>query len=253
VPTLAVSAVFGLLWGSFLQVVKSRLDNIGTAFLGRSYCPNCKRHLKFYDLIPILSFIILRARCRHCKAKISFEHVLFELISALIAVLTVYYFGLTYQAVVLFLSLSALIVASFADIESQEVHLWLLGLGVLTALIFQFSLRFDFFELKNILFGALIAAIIPFAMYFVSRERWMGLGDSVFALWAGILAGYPAAALGIFCAFLFGALYGIIVLVKHGRKANRRIPFGPFIAFGAAVALFWGNILINAYLKLIGL
>lgn len=245
--------LFGLLWGSFLSVVKNRLDNLGTVLVGRSRCSKCKKTLGPLDLIPLVSFVSSWGRCRYCKKKISFEYPALEIVTAILAVLVVWQFGLNLASVILFLSISLLIVASFADISFKEVDLWIFVSGIVLAIVWRILLQSNLDGLRDIVFSAVAAATIPFLMYIISRERWMGLGDCFFALWAGILAGYPAALIAIFSAFLLGGIYGIILLVVKGKKTERKIAFGPFLGLGGAIGLFLGIQIIDYYLKIIGL
>jgi len=249
-----IVVIFGLAWGSFLSVVKNRLDNLGTVLYTRSHCPKCKRQLGAVDLIPILSFILLRGRCRYCKKRISWEYPLFEILSLILAVFVYYKFGFSLASVVLFLSLSALLVCSFVDIQSQEVDLPLFIFGILTALFWALlrnGASPDAF--KELFWAVAVAVVVPLGLYLISREKWMGLGDSFFALWVGLLSGFPQAALAIFLAFFLGAIFGIIALVIKGKRKTSRVAFGPFIGLGGIIALGWGQQIIDFYLSFIGL
>ena len=249
-----VAVLIGILVGSFLTCLKNRLDNLGSILFGRSQCPKCKHKLGFLDLFPILSYLVLRGKCRYCKGKIPLEYILIELVTTAVALLVYMYFGFSLGSLALFLSLCLLIVASAVDIESREVHLYLLVTGIALAAISWIVLNFSSAGLFNLILGMVSAALIPFVFYLVSREKWMGLGDSLFALWIGALCGYPAALAGIMIAFFSGAMFGIMVLVlKKTDRAHRAIPFGPFIAFGGIVALLYGDRIIDFYLKLLGI
>jgi len=243
--------VFGLAWGSFLSVVKNRLDDFASVFLGRSHCPKCRHILGAFDLIPILSFIFLGGRCRFCHAKISLEYPLTEIISAVLIFLVYLKFGISFRSAILYLSLSALLVASLLDIDSGEVEVSVLLVGIFLALIWYFSGGFSLGRLGSLLWAILITGGIPFFLYLVSQEKWMGLGDTFFAVWIGILSGYPAAFASIFLAFLFGAIFGIIKKAISG-KSQEKIPFGPFLAVAGVIGLFAGTQVINFYIKLFG-
>jgi prepilin signal peptidase PulO-like enzyme (type II secretory pathway) len=249
---LIIVIISGLLWGSFLSVVKNRLDDLGSIFFGRSHCPKCRHVLGVFDLIPIVSFLCLRGRCRFCHAKISLEYPFTEIISALLILLVYLKFGISFRSAILYLSLSALLVASLLDIDSSEVEVSVLLVGMLLALIWYFWGGLSFSQLTNLLWAILITGGIPFFLYLVSQEKWMGLGDTFFAVWIGILSGYPNAFAAIFLAFLFGAIFGIIKKVISG-KSQERIPFGPFLAAAGVTGLFAGAQIVSFYLKLFGL
>ena len=195
----------------------------------------------------------MRGRCRHCKKRISIEYPLFEL-AALALTLGVYMkFGVSIYSVALFLSLSCLLVASALDIESMEVELGIFISGIIFALVWYFgSNGLGLSSIALLGWGILLAVFLPLVFYVVSHEKWMGLGDVIFALWAAALVGFPLSGVAMFCAFVSGAIFGIIIIVIGRRSAKVGIPFGPFIALGAIVALFWGNVILDTYLKIIG-
>jgi len=248
-----LAILIGLVWGSFLSVVITRIDNLGTIFFGRSNCPKCKKTLGALDLVPLVSYIAFGGKCRHCKGAIGLKYPLLELLSAALFGTTVILFPLSWPLVFLVISLSALIVAVFVDAESMEVDLWLFVVGVISGSFWLFSHSgWNLVTSSSYLWGILSAILIPFCFYMVSREKWMGLGDVFFALWAGCILGFPRSIIAIFAAFLIGALFGIIYLVVKRKTAGVKIAFGPFVGLGTVVALFWGDKLVQIYLKLLG-
>jgi leader peptidase (prepilin peptidase)/N-methyltransferase len=199
-----------------------------------------------------LSFVLLRGRCRYCKKPIAFIYPLIELVCAGLALIVVAKFGLRISSIFLFISLSLLALASFIDVEDREVDLRILIVGIVLAVIWQAFSIVSWPGAAFILLAGLAAMLVPLAFYLISRERWMGLGDVLFSFWIGVIAGYPAALVAMLVAFLLGGIFGIIILVVHGKKAERRIAFGPFIAIGGLIGLLWGQTIIDFYLKLIG-
>ncbi len=192
-------------------------------------------------------------KCRHCHKKISIEYPLFEIASLALTLGVYLRFGISIFSVALFLSLSCLLVASALDIESMEVELGIFIAGIVFALIWYFGSNGLSLSSAALLgWAILLAVFLPLVFYLVSHEKWMGLGDAIFALWAAILVGFPLSGVAMFCAFVSGAIFGIIMIVMRKRDAKVGIPFGPFIALGAIIALFWGNIILDAYLKIIG-
>ena len=242
---IIIGIVTGLIWGSFLGVVKSRLDDPKLIFWGRSKCPKCKKTLGAFDLIPILSFLVLRGRCRYCKKPIAPLHLAVEILSAILAVAVYTVFGLNIASVFLYLSLSFLLMASLSDIEDQEVDVAFFIIGLATAIIFNVL---SHFSLESIIYGAITFALIPFLLYLISHEKWIGLGDAFFALWAGILVGFPQSLLMVFVAFFLGALFGIIKLLAGA--SSHRIAFGPFLALSAVLGVFWSRVILDYYLNI---
>lgn len=246
--------VIGLITGSFLTALQNRLDNIKSILYDRSRCPKCKHVLAVWDLFPLISFIFLRGKCRYCGKRISPIYPAIELASVVLALFCYHFFGASWQSVILFFSLSVLLLASVSDIRIQEVDMWVFTVGIALALVWRFSLWCDVNTLYDTLLGGVAAAILPFCLSVFSREKWMGFGDSFFAFWIGCLGGFPLSLVGIFLAFLIGSIFGIIILVVEKQKEamKMKIPFGPFIAFGGAVALAYGSVILDNYLKLLG-
>lgn len=139
-----------------------------------------------------------------------------------------------------FLGLIILMFASVIDIKKQEVEWWLLALGVLISITYGL-LKFDCLSLA---FALLSTVSIPLVLVVLSREKWMGWGDVLFATIAGALSGYPYSLITILCAFLAGSLFGIIYLKVNPSKKN--LPFGPFLAFGCLVGIIFGGQILKS-------
>jgi leader peptidase (prepilin peptidase)/N-methyltransferase len=236
----------GLIWGSFLTVVKARVDNPKSIIFGRSKCPNCGKTLSWIELFPLLSYIFLGGKCRHCQKKISFSYPAIEVLSLFLAFLVYYLQGVNVGSVFLFISLSFLLIASVEDIERQEVDLMFFVLGILFALLYV-ALGGNIW--MGVL-GGITTPIIPFALYAISREKWMGLGDSLFAFWTGLIIGYPNSVAMLFLAFLIGSLFGIIKLALKTKK--REVAFGPFLAISCVLSLIYAGTLLNYYMNFVG-
>jgi len=251
----AASIVIGLIIGSFITALQNRLDDVWSIVYGRSKCPHCGHTLGVLDLIPVLGFVFLRGRCRYCGKKIGLHYPMIELLVAVIAVYVNYYFGFSYQSLLLFLSVCILVIACVSDIKNREVEVWLFVSGIFFAVLWRFCVYLDVFTLYDVLLGAFSAAFLPLILSVLSREKWMGYGDSFFAVWAGTLCGFPLGLVGIFLSFLFGSIFGIIILLrkrKSGKILNTKMPFGPFIFFGTLVTLVCGSVILDAYLGLFG-
>lgn len=233
---------------------KNRLDDLGSILVGRSKCPKCHHRLDFVDLFPVLSYCFLGGKCRYCKKRISAEYPIIELLTAAISLFVFGIYGVSTSSVFLFVSLCLLLVASVVDIEGKEVHLHLLVSGIITAALFRIIDHVSLGQALNMLAGMAAGAVIPFAFSIVSKETWMGWGDSFFALWIGALCGYPSVLVAVALAFISGAIFGTLyVVVRKGKKRGLSLPFGPFLAVGAFFALAYGNNMITFYLKVLGL
>lgn len=248
---IAIPIFLGLLFGSFFSVVKARVANPKEIVFSRSKCPKCHKTLGTFDLIPILSFVFLRGKCRYCKKSISFRYPLFELVSALLAVFLYFKYGLNLGALFCFLSIGLFAVAALLDSEAQEVELYLILTGMALGIISSLLLNHTFFGIRSILLGFISAGILPFLLFAISREKWMGLGDTFFACWAGILVLFPGSLLTIFISFFLGALYGIIIK-NLNKKSDSHIAFAPFILISLLIVLVYGDSLVDFYLKILG-
>lgn len=244
--------VLGLVWGSFLTAFAYRLDDLNSLISSRSKCPNCKHLLGGLDLVPVLSYLMLAGRCRYCHKPIGIEYPVAELTTAAVTIGIYLKFGLNLPSLILFLSVSFLIVAALNDFESHEVALPIFILGIVLALVFRLWGNLNINGAENLLLSVITCAALPLCFAILSREKWMGFGDIFFAVWMGIIVSFPQSILAIFIAFLMGAIFGIIYLMIHGRKKENKIPFGPFLALGAIIGLLLGENLLAIYLKILG-
>lgn len=244
----------GISFGSFLSVIKNRPDDLRSVLVGRSRCPKCSHKLGVFDLIPILSFVFLRGKCRYCHKKISIIYPILEIGCALLALLSYNYFGLSLHSVLFFLSLSILFLSVLEDIEEKEVTLGFLITSALFALMFA-TFRENPINPILIIKASLSAVALPLFLSLVSREKWMGYGDSLFALTGGLLLSFPLSFLFMALAFFIGAVYGIFILILEKKKAglSHALAFGPFIFASLVIVIIWGNEILHTYLSLLNL
>lgn len=238
--------VFGLIIGSFLNVVIFRL-NTERSFGGRSGCMTCESTLTWYELIPVFSFLGLRGRCKNCKAKISLQYPIVEFLTGFVFAVLFYKFQDVFFADTLVFSFtyafytavfSLLLVISVYDLRHKIIPDALSSIFGLLAFIGLFFFR-DFVyyphlpSLLEFLSGLLVA--VPFAFFWlVSSGRWMGLGDAKLVVGLGWLLGFSYAFSGVVVAFWIGAIGGISLVIfskKHGIKSE--IPFAPYLVLGA--------------------
>ncbi len=239
--------LFGLIVGSFLNVVILRL-NTHKSFGGRSACMSCQKQLYWYDLVPLFSFCALLGRCRNCKSKISIQYPFVEFVTGLIFAGLFLKFELIFNIDIISFALSyayysamfsLLIVIAVYDIKHKIIPDTLsLFFGVLAFVgLFFFD---PFFGLNvhvpsylDFLAGLVVS--VPFAFFwFISKGRWMGLGDAKLAIGIGFLLGFSGMIEATVFSFWTGALFGLILMATrkvHGLKSE--IPFAPFLVFGA--------------------
>jgi len=257
------SFLFGLIVGSFLNCVIYRLaphQNFSGGLKGRSHCPNCKHILEWKDLIPILSFIILKGKCRYCGKKISWQYPIVEFFTGVLSLLffghlilnpTVYNLQ---SAIYNFIISCFLIVIFFFDLKNyiipdQVIYpaIFLSGIWYLVSGISKFYSKY---EIQSTIFSAIFAAGFFLAIYLISKGKWMGFGDVKLAFLMGLFLGFPEILVALFLAFSFGAAIGIGLILAKKKTLKSEVPFGPFLVTGTFLALFFGEKLISWYLNL---
>lgn len=221
---------------------------------GRSFCPKCQKQIRWYDNIPLLSFVLLRGRCRACHSPISLRYPLVELISGLVTVLI---FKNFFTYAVDFLSLFSLIcylflawglvVIFFIDAERQIIPDEITF--PLTILFFVFRV---FFSPSLFIFSAVGSFLFLLIIFMVTGGKGMGFGDVKLAFLIGLALGFPKVVVAFYLAFLTGAIFGIIlILVKKRKSLKQKIAFGPFLAAATLISLLWGERIINFYQKIL--
>ena len=254
--------LFGLAIGSFLNVLIDRLPRDESFVKGRSYCDNCKKRLLWYDLIPLLSFIVLKGKCRHCQSPISFYYPTVELLTGIVFVLVFLFLpheNIKYQissikyAIELFYYLyitSSLIVVFFADLKYGIIPDKIVYPAILVSLVFLISPPSgEAGQHPNILISSLLSALGAFLffllLFLITKGRGMGFGDVKLVFLLGIFLGWPKIIVAFYVAFLTGAAVGCILILWRKKKLKgATIPFGPFLVAGAFISFFWGDYLL---------
>ncbi len=239
----AYSFILGLVIGSFLNVCIWRLPRRESIVLPRSHCPECDTQLGPGDLIPVISYLLLRGRCRYCRAAISWRYPLVELITGLLFLWSFSVFKI--QLVELLSSMafiSFLIVISFIDLEKRLIpnNLTVPGtiLGFLLSLIPRGITPYDS------ALGMLVGLIVVFLIIAFSRGG-MGMGDAKLLAMIGAWTGLTGALGALFIGALLGSIVGGVLLLLKVIDRRSPIPFGPFLSVGGIAMLFYGEILIS--------
>lgn len=238
VPALAL--------GSFLNVVAARLPERRSLVKPASRCGSCQTPIAWRDNIPVVSYVLLRGRCRHCGATISLRYPAVELATALLVAACFLVFGLTPRAFISAIFVAALVVLSAIDVERKILP----NLIVLPTAVVLFIAQVAFYPDRALewTIAALGAALFLF-IALLAYPKGMGMGDVKLALLLGAVLG-ATVAVGMMVGMVAAALVSIVFFVRHGAAARKMaIPFGPFLAFGAIVALFWGDRMLDSYLS----
>jgi leader peptidase (prepilin peptidase)/N-methyltransferase len=233
--------------GSFLNVIAARLPEGRSLVRPRSACVACSAEIAWYDNIPLVSYAILRGRCRSCGARIGLRYPAVELATALLVAASFWRFGFSGEAFVAAYFCAALVVLSAIDAERRilpdliVLPSWVLVLAAQIALYPGHTLEW--------VAGSLGASLFLF-LALVAYPRGMGMGDVKLALLLGAMLG-KAVSVGLMVGMLSALVFSTVLFAQHGLAARKMaIPFGPFLAFGALVALFAGDAVLSAYLGL---
>ena len=232
--------VLGLVIGSFLNVVIYRLPR-GLGFVrGRSFCPKCKHKVNWFDNVPVISFLILKGRCRFCGGKISWRYPLIELLAGAL-------FYLSYLSHLSFLSyllICGLVVVFFIDLEHQIIpDEIVIPLSIL--FLVYFLMTNPQLLITNYLITALISFLFLYFIFLLTKGKGMGFGDVKLAFLMGLVLGFPKIVVAFYLAFLTGAFVGVILILLSRAKLKQKIAFGPFLVFGTIFSLLWGEKIVT--------
>lgn len=238
----ALLFVFGLVAGSFMNVVIDRLPAGQSLVRPPSHCPTCKKRLTVADLIPVLSYGLLGGHCRYCKAPIPIRVPLVEAATGLTFGLLYMRFGLSPQLVVALFYFCLLLVIAVIDMDHQLILNRLVYPAALIATALSLTAyRLDIVpDIEHAAIGCAIGLVLFLIIAILSRGG-MGLGDVKMAALMGIILGYPAVLVAIFLAIAAGGLIAITLLATKIKGRKQGIPFGPFLALGTMLALIWGD------------
>jgi leader peptidase (prepilin peptidase)/N-methyltransferase len=251
--------VFGAIIGSFLNVCISRIPNDESVVHPPSRCPKCKTRIRFYDNIPLISYVLLLGRCRACGEKISPRYFFVELLMASLAVTLLHRFGLSLAFVASFVFVAALIVISFVDLDVRIVPdvISLPGilLGFLISIVAHYLLRDSLLVIPSplssflgIFIGGGFLLLVAWGYHFFTGVEGMGGGDVKLLAMIGAFLGWPSIPVTIFFASLGGSVIGLTLMLSKGVGGKHALPFAPFLCIGALLHLLFGDAVVAWYL-----
>jgi leader peptidase (prepilin peptidase)/N-methyltransferase len=246
-----ISIIFGAMVGSFLNVCIYRLPKEESIVWPGSHCPRCKNPIKYYDNIPLISYILLKARCRYCKEPISIQYPLIEGITGLGSLILFMKFGPSASYLFYFSFVCALIVITVIDLYHQiipdVISLPGIGVGLLASLMIP---QITFFNsLVGVLLGGGSLFLVATVYQWLFKREGMGGGDVKLLAMIGAFLGWKSVILTILLGSLIGSVVGIMLMALKGKNFKYAIPFGPFLSLGAVIALFYQNEIIAWYLQ----
>jgi leader peptidase (prepilin peptidase) / N-methyltransferase len=260
--------IFGLIIGSFLNCLIWRLYK-NEGMWNRSYCPKCRKQIDWYDNVPVLSFILLGGKCRHCHKRISWQYPLVELVTGILFVIAfikifdlgflIYDYGsfveiLNLKSKIINLFLDWFIIAVMTVIFIYDLR-WYMILDRVTlpacVIVFLANLYLGI-NWQNLLISGIIGGSFFLLQFVVSRGKWIGGGDIRLGLLMGLALGWPNVLLAILLAYVIGSFVSIGLILGKQKKWTSQIPLGIFLSTATVIALFWGEKIIQVYLGMIG-
>ena len=250
-----VSFIMGIIFGSFYNVCIYRIPVKKSVVNPPSACGNCNTRLKPIDLVPILSWSLLRGRCRYCGQKVSSRYALVELLTGILFVLVYKNFGYSALTIYFLILTSLLIIITFIDIDHYIIPNGLIIIGSIVAIVFNiFGIGVG---IKEAILGAIICGcgtlVVIYIIEFILKKEVMGGGDIKLFGMVGLFLGVQQGLMTILFSIYVGAFYGVYTIIHSklkNKEYNSMIPYGPFIAIGGFIAFIYGNDILNWYMGL---
>ena len=243
--------LLGLCIGSFMNVVIYRLPASESIVRPASRCPKCRTPIRFYDNIPVFSWLFLRGKCRYCGVRIPIRYPLIELMGGVTALAIYLRFGITAEGLIYFLFVITLLVVTFIDIDHRIIpdRITLPGIPV----FFMASLAIPVPTVTDAILGVLAGGgsllLIAWGYSLVTGREGMGGGDIKLLAMIGALLGWQGVIFTIFISSAVGTLTGILGMIRSRKGMKLAIPFGPFLSIGAIFYIFYGPALIDWYIR----
>ncbi|MFH1890921.1 MAG: prepilin peptidase [Candidatus Kuenenbacteria bacterium] len=268
---------FGLIIGSFINCVIYRLHAKKSFLRGRSFCPKCKHQLVWYDNIPVLSFLLLKGKCRYCQKKISIQYPLVELITGIlfiiVFIITIKQFNnLTILDILLNCSIAQLlmlfrnwvftailIIIFIYDLKYCLILDKITIPAMVIALVLNITVRYMqigladklFYYFIILLFSGVICGGFFLIQFLVSKGKWIGGGDIRLGFLMGLMLGWPYAIAALFISYIIGSVIGLGLILSKRKTIKSQVPFGTFLGVGTFIALLWGDWIVQKYLNLL--
>lgn len=257
--------IFGLCVGSFINALIYRLKTGKGIVKERSMCPKCGHVLAWYDLAPVISWLILRAKCRYCKKKISWEYPVVEVITGVLFVL-VYLkiqelgnqelFNCSVVQLLMYLMFTAILIIIF--IYDLKYYLILdkvsIPAMIIVILLQVFKINYDQLPIVNyqlLIFSAIIGGGFFLIQYLISRGKWIGGGDIRLGILMGLMLSWPKILVALFLSYILGSIVCLPLVFLKKKRISSEVPFGTFLTVGTFITLLWGSKLLDWYLGLL--
>lgn len=241
--------LFGLVIGSFLNVLIDRIPKGENVVWKPSHCDYCKKPLRWFELLPVVSFVVFGGKCLRCKKRLSRQYPFVEIVTAVGFVYS-YHFARSLEEMIAMIAIYCIFLVLFGiDYKHQILpDSLLIALGAITLLLGVWVSPAE--RVTHSISGVGAGGFFLFIWLF-TKGRGLGFGDVKLALILGVLLGYPYIVMSLYIAFLTGAVAGVILMISHKAKMKSRIAFGPFLIIGAMSAYIWGDIFWSIWQRLL--
>lgn len=248
--------ILGTIIASFLGVIISRVPNNMSIIKPNSFCPNCKHEIKWYDNIPIISYIVLKGKCRYCKNKIGISSFLLELVGGILFLLAFLSYKSSFDLLFILPIISLLIVIAMIDLNHQIIYDWS------WILLLVFTIAYILYKnliSKTIPWDNLIGALIGFVSFLlikiiaklIAKKEALGMGDVILMGVAGLLLNYKVWLFALMVGTLLGTIVEVLFIIFKKRKRSEPVAFGPYLVVGILTGLLFGEQIINWYLSMV--
>jgi leader peptidase (prepilin peptidase)/N-methyltransferase len=239
--------IFGAVIGSFLNVCIYRIPREESIVYPPSHCTNCRVKIKWFDLIPVISYIVLGGRCRHCGEKISIRYPVIEASAAFLYLMLYIKLGVNVEFMKYTTFISLLIVVAMIDIDTTDVYFKTTAAGFIAGIIFMLIYWSSGFQIKGFIYGGILGGAFLTAIILMTRGG-MGWGDMEICVFCGLFLGIRLILVMLFLAFVLGAAVGIILIICGKKSKKDYIPFVPFISIASVITIFLGRDILSLYL-----
>lgn len=237
--------IYGILIGSFLDVCIIRIPEGRSIVTGRSCCDSCNTRIKWYDLIPIVSYLTLGGKCRNCKTKLSVQYPLIEALNGIFYLIVFFLNGWNLVSAVYCLVISALIVLSVIDFKTNIIPF---GINIYIFVIGLIRVGLDYKNFLTYVIGFVVVSGFLYVLFFLTKGKGIGGGDVKLMAAAGLVLGWKLIILAFFLGCIYGSIIHLIRMKVSG--SSRVLAFGPYLSAGIITAMLFGEQLINWYLTM---
>jgi leader peptidase (prepilin peptidase)/N-methyltransferase len=248
--TLFFGFFLGTIVGSFLNVCIHRIPQGKSIVAPASHCPRCKTPIRFYDNIPLVSFIILKGRCRKCEAPISRRYPLVEFLMGLFSLMLLLRFGISTLYLIYLAFFASLTLVSFIDLPLRIIPDVISLPGIVIGLVISFL--HPQMSIKDSLIGVLLGGgslyVVASVYHVITKREGMGGGDVKLLAMIGAFIGWKGVLFTILCSSFIGTVVGVTLMLVSSADSKYAVPFGPFLSLGAVIYVLWGEALITWYL-----